>query len=82
MNVTLILQIISAAMSLIPVAESTITGIKQLLATDPTVQAGFEAILAQTETADEATLALIANFQASLAPAPTPAPAPAPVAQP
>lgn len=65
MTTTLILQIINAALQLLPVAAETIAKIKADLAADPTVQAEFDAILAGTIAADDQTLALIEDWKAA-----------------
>lgn len=63
-NVGLILQIITAALQLAPVAVSTITSIKQLLAADPTVEEGMKAILDGTIEADDATIEMVRQWRA------------------
>jgi hypothetical protein len=60
---TLILQIINAALQLLPVAAETITKIKADVAADPTVAAEFEAILAGTIAADDEAMALIEEWR-------------------
>ena len=64
MNSTaLILQIINAALQLLPVAAETIEKIKADLTADPTVAAEFEAILAGTIAVDAETMALIEDWR-------------------
>ncbi len=62
---TLVLQIINAALLLLPVAAETVAKIKATLAADPTVAAEFEAILAGTIAADDQTLALIEDWRSA-----------------
>jgi hypothetical protein len=64
MNIGLILQIISAALQLAPLGLATIQGVKELLAKDPTVAEGMQAILDGTIAADDATIALVQELRA------------------
>jgi hypothetical protein len=63
-NIGLILQIIMNALQLAPVAVGTIAKVKELLAADPTVEAGMQAILAGTIQADDATTEMIRQWKA------------------
>jgi hypothetical protein len=66
-TVTLILQIISAAMQLAPLGLDTMLRIKALLAKDPAVAENLAAILAGAIETDEQTLAMIRDYQAAAA---------------
>ena len=68
-DIGLILQIINAALQLAPLAVTTIASVKELLAKDPTVAEGMQAILDGTIAADEATIEMIRQWKASLPPA-------------
>jgi hypothetical protein len=66
-TVTLILQIISAAMQLAPLGLDTTLRIKALLAKDPAVAENLAAIVAGAIETDAQTLALIRDYQAAAA---------------
>jgi hypothetical protein len=62
-NVTLVLQIITAALQLAPVGLETALRVKAMLAQDPTIAEGMAAILAGTIETDTATLKMIQEFR-------------------
>jgi hypothetical protein len=64
-NVTLILQIITAALQLAPLGLETTLRIKALLAEDPAIAANLAAILAGAIETDAATLAMIGEYRAA-----------------
>lgn len=64
-NVTLILQIISAALQLVPLGLQTTARVKALLAQDPAVAENLAAILAGAIETDAATLAMIREYRAA-----------------
>jgi hypothetical protein len=64
-NVTLILQIISAALQLAPLGLETTLRIKALLAQDPAIAENLAAILAGAIETDAATLAMIREYRAA-----------------
>jgi len=64
MTAALVVQIISAAMQLAPLAVTTIQGILGLLSKDPAIPADLQAILQSTANDNATTLA---NVQAWLA---------------
>lgn len=65
-NIGLILQIIMSALQLAPVGIAAIAKIKEVLAADPTVEAGMQGILAGTIQADDATVEMIRQWRAEL----------------
>lgn len=64
-NVTLILQIISAALQLVPLGMQTTARVKTLLAQDPAIAENLAAILAGAIETDTATLAMIREYRAA-----------------
>lgn len=60
--IAVVLQIITGALSLAPVALSTVHGIKALLAKDPNVPADLAAILDSTAADNAATLKAIQEW--------------------
>ena len=64
-NVTLILQIISAALQLVPLGMETTARVKALLAQDPAIAENLAAILAGAIETDAATLAMIREYRAA-----------------
>jgi hypothetical protein len=62
-SIILILQIINGALQLAPLAIETIAGVKELLAKDPTVAAGMQAILDGTIAADDAQLEMARQWR-------------------
>jgi hypothetical protein len=64
-NVTLILQIITAALQLAPLGLETTLRIKALLAQDPAIAENLAAILAGAIATDAATLAMIREYRAA-----------------
>jgi hypothetical protein len=64
-NVTLILQIITAALQLAPLGLETTLRIKALLAQDPAIAGNLAAILAGAIETDAATLAMIREYRAA-----------------
>ncbi len=65
-NVTLILQIISAALQLVPLGMETSARIKALLAQDPAIAENLAAILAGAIETDAATLAMIREYRTAV----------------
>ena len=57
--IALVIQILTAALQLTPLAVETVTGIKALLSKDPAVPEELKSILTQTITTDDATSAMI-----------------------
>ena len=64
-NVTLILQIISAALQLVPLGMEATARVKALLAQDPAIAENLAAILAGAIETDAATLAMIREYRAA-----------------
>jgi hypothetical protein len=64
MNIGLILQIISSALQLAPIGVEAISRIKGILAADPTIAEGMQAILDGTIATDDATVAMVQEFRA------------------
>jgi hypothetical protein len=64
-NVTLVLQIITAALQLAPLGLETTLRIKALLAEDPAIAENLAAILAGAIETDAATLAMIREYRAA-----------------
>jgi len=64
-NVTLILQIVSSALQLVPLGMETTARIKALLAQDATIAENLAAILAGAIETDAATLAMIREYRAA-----------------
>lgn len=64
-NVTLILQIISSALQLVPLGMETTARIKALLAQDAAIAENLAAILAGAIETDAATLAMIREYRAA-----------------
>ena len=62
-NVTLILQIITAALQLAPLGLETTMRVKTLLAQDPAIAENLAAILAGAIETDAATLAMIREWK-------------------
>lgn len=62
MNPAAVLQIITAAMQLTPLAVSTISGIKNLLAHDPNIPPDLGAILQDTADDNAATLGAVQKW--------------------
>ena len=62
-NVTLILQIISAALQLVPLGMETTARVKALLAQDAAIAENLAAILAGAIETDAATLAMIREYR-------------------
>ena len=66
-NVAGALQIITAALQLIPVGAATAAKIRELLSQDPNVAGALDAILAGTIAADDATLEMARVWTAGVA---------------
>lgn len=64
-NVTLILQIISSALQLVPLGVDTTGRVKALLAQDAAIAENLAAILAGAIETDAATLAMIREYRAA-----------------
>jgi hypothetical protein len=64
-NVSLALQIISAALQLTPLGLETVLRIKALLAQDPTIAENMAAILEGAVETDAATLAMIRDYRSA-----------------
>ena len=64
-NVTLILQIISSALQLVPLGMETTARVKALLAQDAAIAENLAAILAGAIETDAATLAMIREYRAA-----------------
>ena len=64
-NVTLILQIINAALQLVPLGLETTMRVKALLAQDPAIAENLASILAGAIETDAATLAMIREYRAA-----------------
>ena len=62
-NVTLILQIISSALQLVPLGMETTARVKALLAQDAAIAENLAAILAGAIETDAATLAMIREYR-------------------
>jgi hypothetical protein len=62
-NVTLILQIISSALQLVPLGVETTARVKALLAQDAAIAENLAAILAGAMETDAATLAMIREYR-------------------
>jgi hypothetical protein len=62
-NVTLILQIISSALQLVPLGVETTARVKALLAQDAAIAENLAAILAGAIETDAATLAMIREYR-------------------
>jgi hypothetical protein len=62
-TIAAVLQILTAALQLAPLAVETIAGIKALLAADPAVPEELSKILAGTADDNAATLALIQSWR-------------------
>jgi hypothetical protein len=62
-NVTLILQIISSALQLVPLGMETTARVKSLLAQDAAIAENLAAILAGAIETDAATLAMIREYR-------------------
>lgn len=65
MNAALVLQIITAAMQLIPLGVGTYQGIKELLAADPAIPEELKKILLDTSIDNAATLAAVQAWVAA-----------------
>jgi hypothetical protein len=64
-GVILILQIVSAALQLVPLGMQTTARVKALLAQDPAISENLAAILAGAIETDAATLAMIREYRAA-----------------
>lgn len=62
MNPALVIQIITAALQLTPLAITTVAGVKQLLAADPSIPAELAKILNDTASDNAASLAAIQEW--------------------
>jgi hypothetical protein len=67
-NIGLILSIINAALQLAPIGTAAYISIRNLLAKDPAIAEGMQAILDGTIAADDATVEMIRQWKASLPP--------------
>jgi hypothetical protein len=66
-NVAGALQIITAALQLIPVGAATAAKIRELLGQDPNVAGALDAILAGTITTDDAAIAMARAWRSGVA---------------